>query len=70
MKYEYIPEDDISKGKGTVTFNKNNVEVLDVSLSEIEKGKHLMLYRDKAVSTVRKFIEKREFPENHLVAWY
>ncbi|HCX9048791.1 TPA: hypothetical protein O0Y20_002622, partial [Staphylococcus aureus] len=32
--YEYIPEDDISNGKGSVTFNKKDAEVIDFSLSE------------------------------------
>lgn len=34
--YEYIPEDDISNGKGSVIFNKKDAEVIDFSLSEIE----------------------------------
>ncbi|MCE3021444.1 hypothetical protein [Staphylococcus pasteuri] len=68
--YEYIPEDEIENGKGTITFNKNNIEVLEFSLSEIEKGKCLMLYRDKAVSIVRRFIENQEYPDKYLLAWY
>lgn len=68
--YEYIPEDDIRNGKGTVTFNKKDWEVLDFSLSEIENEQYFILYRNKSFSAVRKLIEKQEFPENYIVAWY
>ncbi|HDD7418845.1 TPA: hypothetical protein PBK88_002737 [Staphylococcus aureus] len=68
--YEYIPEDDISKGKGSVTFNKKDAEVIDFSLSEIENEEYFMLYRNKSFSVVRDFIEKQEFPENYKIAWY
>ncbi|WP_406895606.1 hypothetical protein [Staphylococcus aureus] len=68
--YEYIPEDDISSGKGSVTFNKKDAEVIDFSLSEIENEEYFMLYRNKSFSVVRDFIEKQEFPENYKIAWY
>ncbi|HHY0253513.1 TPA: hypothetical protein ACVUVS_001977 [Staphylococcus aureus] len=68
--YEYIPEYDISNGKGSVTFNKKDAEVIDFSLSEIEKEEYFMLYRNKSFSVVRDFIEKQEFPENYKIAWY
>ncbi|HDH4484072.1 TPA: hypothetical protein PI136_002767, partial [Staphylococcus aureus] len=62
--------DDISNGKGSVTFNKKDAEVIDFSLSEIEKEEYFMLYRNKSFSVVRDFIEKQEFPENYKIAWY
>ncbi|HCW8399370.1 TPA: hypothetical protein OYG23_002503 [Staphylococcus aureus] len=68
--YEYIPEDDISNGKCSVTFNKKDAEVIDFSLSEIENEEYFMLYRNKSFSVVRDFIEKQEFPENYKIAWY
>ncbi|EOB7373194.1 hypothetical protein ACRS4Q_07270 [Staphylococcus aureus] len=68
--YEYIPEDDISNGKSSVTFNKKDAEVIDFSLSEIENEEYFMLYRNKSFSVVRDFIEKQEFPENYKIAWY
>ncbi|HDA2417342.1 hypothetical protein C7P90_11325 [Staphylococcus aureus] len=68
--YEYIPEDDISNSKGSVTFNKKDAEVIDFSLSEIENEEYFMLYRNKSFSVVRDFIEKQEFPENYKIAWY
>ncbi|HDF5432547.1 TPA: hypothetical protein PEM12_000097 [Staphylococcus aureus] len=68
--YEYIPEDDISNGKGSVTFNKKDAEVIDFSLSEIENEEYFILYRNKSFSVVRDFIEKQEFPENYKIAWY
>ncbi|EOA9189968.1 hypothetical protein ACIMZ7_000768 [Staphylococcus aureus] len=68
--YEYIPADDISNGKGSVTFNKKDAEVIDFSLSEIENEEYFMLYRNKSFSVVRDFIEKQEFPENYKIAWY
>ncbi|HDZ5680670.1 hypothetical protein K4352_10930 [Staphylococcus aureus] len=68
--YEYIPEDDISNGKDSVTFNKKDAEVIDFSLSEIENEEYFMLYRNKSFSVVRDFIEKQEFPENYKIAWY
>ncbi|UVJ06567.1 hypothetical protein [Staphylococcus aureus] len=68
--YEYIPEDDISNCKGSVTFNKKDAEVIDFSLSEIENEEYFMLYRNKSFSVVRDFIEKQEFPENYKIAWY
>ncbi|HEH3728742.1 TPA: hypothetical protein SGQ61_001666 [Staphylococcus aureus] len=68
--YEYILEDDISNGKGSVTFNKKDAEVIDFSLSEIENEEYFMLYRNKSFSVVRDFIEKQEFPENYKIAWY
>ncbi|HGN1289920.1 TPA: hypothetical protein ACKRN5_001603 [Staphylococcus aureus] len=68
--YEYIPEDDISNVKGSVTFNKKDAEVIDFSLSEIENEEYFMLYRNKSFSVVRDFIEKQEFPENYKIAWY
>ncbi|CAC8637352.1 TPA: hypothetical protein ACRVFH_002593 [Staphylococcus aureus] len=68
--YEYIPEDDISNGKGSVNFNKKDAEVIDFSLSEIENEEYFMLYRNKSFSVVRDFIEKQEFPENYKIAWY
>ncbi|EKK3024807.1 hypothetical protein PMV01_000158 [Staphylococcus aureus] len=68
--YEYIPEDDISNGKGSVIFIKKDAEVIDFSLSEIENEEYFMLYRNKSFSVVRDFIEKQEFPENYKIAWY
>ncbi len=61
--YEYIPEDDISNGKGSVTFNKKDAEVIDFSLSEIENEEYFMLYSNK-YSVVRDFIRSK-FPENY-----
>ncbi|HAR6901019.1 TPA: hypothetical protein O0379_002535, partial [Staphylococcus aureus] len=57
-------------GKGSVTFNKKDAEVIDFSLSEIENEEYFMLYRNKSFSVVRDFIEKQEFPENYKIAWY
>ncbi len=48
--YEYIPEDDISNGKGSVPLIKKDAEVIDFSLSEIENEEYFMLYRNKSFS--------------------
>ncbi len=61
--YEYIPEDDISNGKGSVTFNKKDAEVIDFSLSERENEEYFMLYRNKSFSVVRDFIRSKNFPK-------
>ncbi|MGT2357266.1 hypothetical protein ACVPOS_10860 [Staphylococcus aureus] len=66
--YEYIPEDDISNGKGSVSFNKKDAEVIG-SLSEIENEEYFMLYRNKSFCSKRLY-EKQEFPENYKIAWY
>ncbi len=61
--YEYIPEDDISNGKGSVTFNKKDAEVIDFSLSEIENEEYFMLYRNKSFSVVRDLSRSKNFPK-------
>ncbi|HGN7387969.1 TPA: hypothetical protein ACK087_002776 [Staphylococcus aureus] len=49
---------------------KEDEQVIDFSLSEIENEEYFMLYRNKSFSVVRDFIEKQEFPENYKIAWY
>ncbi|HDJ2889984.1 TPA: hypothetical protein PP871_001601 [Staphylococcus aureus] len=68
--YEYIPQDKIENGKGKITVNKLDSKVIDYNLSKIEIEKNILAYRNKAFFAIRTFIENKEFPENHLVAWY
>lgn len=68
--YEYIPQDKIENGKGKITVNKLDSKVIDYNLSKTEIEKNILDYRNKAFFAIRTFIENKEFPENHLVAWY
>ncbi|HDJ7829561.1 TPA: hypothetical protein PRN99_002819, partial [Staphylococcus aureus] len=56
--------------KGKITVNKLDSKVIDYNLSKIEIEKNILDYRNKAFFAIRTFIENKEFPENHLVAWY
>ncbi|AMG65010.1 MULTISPECIES: hypothetical protein [Staphylococcus] len=70
ISYEYLPQDDLKKGRGKVTLNKKNSEVIEFILSKDEITKDYMIYRNKAFQAIRYFISKNEFPEEYLVAWY
>ncbi len=70
ISYEYLPQDDLKKGKGIVTLNKNNSEVIDFILSKDEIKKDYMIYRNKAFQAIRYFISINEFPSEYLVACY
>ena len=70
ISYEYLPQDDLKKGRGKVTLNKKNSEVIEFILSKDEITKDYMIYRNKAFQAIRYFISKKEFPEEYLVAWY
>ena len=70
ISYEYLPQDDLKKGRGKVTLNKKNSEVIEFIISKDEITKDYMIYRNKAFQAIRYFISKNEFPEEYLVAWY
>lgn len=70
ISYEYIPQDDLKKGKGIVTLNKETSEVINFILTDDEIKNDFMIYRNKAFQAVRYFITKNEFPSEYLVAWY
>lgn len=62
--YEYIPQDDLKKGKGIVVLNKETSEVIEFILSDDEIKKGYMIYRNKAFQAVRYFISKMNFQVN------
>lgn len=63
--YNYFPEKkDIY---GIVSLDKSNCEVLSVSIAENDIHDR---YMHHAVSKIIEFIEKNNFPEEAIVAWY
>jgi len=63
--YHYFPED--KAVYGTVSLDKSNGNVLDVSIAENDVFDR---YMHHAVSKVTEFIKKNVFSEEEIVAWY
>lgn len=63
--YNYFPEKkDLG---GTISLDKSNSEVLDVTIAENDVHD---IYMHHAVSKITEFIENNNYPEEETVVWY